>query len=121
MKKYVVALDQGTTSSRAIAFDKNGKPAAAANVEFNQIFPKPGWVEHDPEELFNSQIKALELMISKSGIKAEEIDSIGITNQRETVMMWDAKTGNPIYNAIVWQCRRTAPICEQLIKEGSTE
>ena len=121
MKKYVVALDQGTTSSRAIAFDKDGKPAATANVEFNQIFPKPGWVEHDPEEIFKSQIKALELMMAKSGIKAEEIDSIGITNQRETVMMWDSKTGKPIYNAIVWQCRRTAPICEQLIEDGYTE
>lgn len=121
MKKYVIALDQGTTSSRAIAFDKKGRPAAAANVEFKQIFPKPGWVEHDPEEIFNSQIIALELMIKNSGIVAEEIDSIGITNQRETVMMWDSKTGKPIYNAIVWQCRRTAPICEQLIKDGYTE
>ena len=121
MKKYVVALDQGTTSSRAIAFDKKGRPAAAANVEFKQIFPKPGWVEHDPEEIFNSQMKALELMIKDSDISADQIDSIGITNQRETVMMWDTKTGKPIYNAIVWQCRRTAPICEKLIEDGYTD
>ncbi len=121
MKKYVVALDQGTTSSRAIAFDVNGKPAAVKNVEFNQKFPKPGWVEHDPDEIFESQMQALKLMMNESGIRAAEIDSIGITNQRETVMLWDAETGSPVYNAIVWQCRRTAPICEKLIINGYTD
>jgi len=121
MKKYVVALDQGTTSSRAIAFDVNGKPVAVKNVEFNQIFPKPGWVEHDPEEIYRSQMKALRLMMDESGIAAAEIDSIGITNQRETVMLWDSKTGRPVYNAIVWQCRRTAPLCEELVKNGYTD
>lgn len=121
MKKYVVALDQGTTSSRAIAFDVYGKPAGIKNVEFKQIFPKPGWVEHDPEEIFTSQMKALNIMLKENGIKAEDIDSIGITNQRETVLLWDSKTGKPIYNAIVWQCRRTAPICEQLINDGYSE
>lgn len=120
MKKYVIALDQGTTSSRAIAFNVNGKPVAVKNVEFNQIFPKPGWVEHDPDEIYESQMEALRLMMDESGIAAAEIDSIGITNQRETVMLWDRDTGRPVYNAIVWQCRRTAPICEDLIKKGYT-
>lgn len=121
MKKYVVALDQGTTSSRAIAFNIHGKPIGVKNVEFSQIFPKPGWVEHDPEEIYESQMKALRQMMAENSISAEDIDSIGITNQRETVMIWDSKTGQPVYNAIVWQCRRTASICEELIRNGHTE
>jgi glycerol kinase len=121
MKKYVIALDQGTTSSRAIAFDAKGKPKASRNIEFKQIFPRPGWVEHDPDDIFNSQIEALSLMMKEAGIKADEIDSIGITNQRETVMAWDSTTGLPVHNAIVWQCRRTAPICEELKQNGYTQ
>lgn len=121
MKKYVIALDQGTTSSRAIAFNKKGKPVASKNVEFTQIFPQPGWVEHDPEEIYQSQMTALISMMKENNIYAEDVDSIGITNQRETVMLWDSTTGKPVYNAIVWQCRRTAPIIEKLIEEGHSE
>ena len=121
MRKYVLALDQGTTSSRAIAFDVNGKLVGVKNVEFKQIFPKPGWVEQDPEEIYNSQMSALRRMLDETGIKANEIDSIGITNQRETIVMWDCRTGKPVCNAIVWQCRRTAPICERLVKDGYSE
>ncbi|MDX1358499.1 MAG: glycerol kinase GlpK [Clostridia bacterium] len=121
MKKYVIALDQGTTSSRAIAFNVNGNPVASKNVEFKQIFPKPGWVEHDPDDIYDSQMEALRLMMKEAGIKADEIDSIGITNQRETVMAWNSKTGIPVHNAIVWQCRRTAPICEELRQKGYAE
>jgi len=118
MKKYVVALDQGTTSSRAIAFDAKGLPAGSCNIEFRQYFPKPGWVEHNPDDIYKSQMEALRVMMIKSGIEAAEIDSIGITNQRETVVVWDRKTGKPVYNAIVWQCRRTAPIIEELRAKG---
>ncbi|HRX43131.1 MAG TPA: glycerol kinase GlpK, partial [Clostridia bacterium] len=118
MKKYVVALDQGTTSSRAIAFDREGLPAGSCNIEFKQHFPKPGWVEHNPDDIYKSQMEALRVMMIKEGIEAEEIDSIGITNQRETVVVWDRETGKPIYNAIVWQCRRTASIIEELNAGG---
>lgn len=118
MKKYVVALDQGTTSSRAIAFDREGLPAGSCNIEFKQHFPKPGWVEHNPDDIYKSQMEALRVMMIKEGLEAEEIDSIGITNQRETVVVWDRETGKPIYNAIVWQCRRTASIIEELNTGG---
>ncbi len=121
MKKYVIALDQGTTSSRAIAFGRDGMPVGTENVEFRQIFPQPGWVEHDPEDIFNSQMEALELLISKNDIKSCEIQAIGITNQRETTVLWNKKTGKPVYNAIVWQCRRTAKICEDLKSRGYSE
>ncbi|MBN2558013.1 MAG: glycerol kinase GlpK [Clostridia bacterium] len=121
MKKYVVALDQGTTSSRAIAFDRNGTSVAGQNKEFPQIFPKPGWVEHNPYDIVNSQTDALRSLLRQSGIKAGEIDSIGITNQRETVVVWNRSTGEPVYNAIVWQCRRTAPLCEELIRNGYSQ
>ncbi|MFO7611999.1 MAG: glycerol kinase GlpK [Clostridia bacterium] len=121
MKKYVVALDQGTTSSRAIAFDRNGTAIAGQNKEFQQIFPKPGWVEHNPYDIINSQADALRSLLRSSGIKPEEIDSIGITNQRETVVVWNRSTGEPVYNAIVWQCRRTAPMCDELVRNGYSQ
>ncbi|ERM92050.1 glycerol kinase [Caldanaerobacter subterraneus subsp. yonseiensis KB-1] len=118
MAKYVMALDQGTTSSRAIIFDHSGKMVASLNKEFRQIYPKPGWVEHDPMEIWESQIEVAKGVIEKAGIKPEDIAAIGITNQRETTVVWDKNTGKPIYNAIVWQCRRTAPICDDLKNKG---
>jgi len=118
MAKYVMALDQGTTSSRAIIFDHSGKMIASLNKEFRQIYPKPGWVEHDPMEIWESQIEVAKGVIEKAGIKPEDIAAIGITNQRETTVVWDKNTGKPIYNAIVWQCRRTAPICDELKNRG---
>lgn len=118
MKNYIIALDQGTTSSRAIVFNREKQVVASAQSEFLQIYPKAGWVEHDPSDLWASQSGVLNEVIAKAGIKASEIDSIGITNQRETTIVWDKKTGKPIYNAIVWQCRRTQPLCQQLIEQG---
>lgn len=118
MKKYILAIDAGTTSSRAIIFDKNGQEIAIAQYEFEQHFPKEGWVEHDPLEIWSSQKKAIEDVLSKNNIQASEIDSIGITNQRETTVIWNKKTGIPIYNAIVWQDRRTANICSDLDQKG---
>ncbi len=114
MKKYILALDQGTTSSRAILFDDKQNIVASAQSLFTQIYPHPGWVEHDPMEIWATQNGVMHEVIAKAGISAEEIDSIGITNQRETTIIWDRKTGRPIYNAIVWQCRRTASICEEI-------
>lgn len=118
MKKYVMALDQGTTSSRAIIFDRDAKSIAMAQKEFTQVFPKPGWVEHDPMEIWNTQIEVAREAIRKAKINPEDIAAIGITNQRETTIVWDKKTGKPIYNAIVWQCRRTAEICDELKTKG---
>lgn len=118
MKKYIIALDQGTTSSRAIVFDKNQNIVSAAQNEFTQFYPKAGWVEHDPMEIWATQLGVLNDAIARAGIDIDEIDSIGITNQRETTVIWDKHTGRPIYNAIVWQCRRTANIATQLIDEG---
>jgi len=120
-KKYVIALDQGTTSSRAIIFDKNGYTVGMSQREFTQIYPETGWVEHDPMEIWATQSSVLTEVLAKTGVKPEEVASIGITNQRETTVVWDKKTGNPIYNAIVWQCRRTASICDQLKEEGHEE
>ena len=117
-KKYVIALDQGTTSSRAIIYDKNAHPLGSVQKEFTQYYPEPGWVEHDAEEIFKSQLSVMQSVIINNDIKMDEIAAIGITNQRETVVLWDKETGKPVYNAIVWQCRRTAPLCENLIKEG---
>lgn len=114
MKKYILALDQGTTSSRAILFDKNQNIIASSQTLFTQIYPHPGWVEHDPMEIWATQNGVMHEVIAKAGIKAEEIDSIGITNQRETTLIWDKETGRPIYNAIVWQCRRTAELSTQI-------
>lgn len=117
-KKYVIALDQGTTSSRAIIYNQNAHPLGSAQKEFTQFYPKPGWVEHDPEEIFKSQLNVMQSVIIDNDIKMDEIAAIGITNQRETVVLWDKETGKPVYNAIVWQCRRTSSFCEKLISEG---
>ena len=121
MKKYIIALDQGTTSSRAIIFDKNMNIVAKSQREFSQIFPEPGWVEHNPMEIWASQRSVLTEVVAKSGISLKDVAGIGITNQRETVVIWDKNTGEPVYNAIVWQCRRTAEICEQLKNKGLEE
>lgn len=121
MKKYVMALDQGTTSSRCILFDKKGNICSVAQKEFEQIYPKPGWVEHDPMEIWASQLSVATEAISKIGASADEIASIGITNQRETTVVWNRETGMPIYNAIVWQCRRTAERIDQLKEDGLTD
>lgn len=118
MNGYVVALDQGTTSSRAIAFDTKGAPVTIAQYPFPQIYPKPGWVEHDPMVILETQFRALAEAYEKSELSPTDIAGIGITNQRETTIVWDKKTGEPVYNAIVWQCRRTASICDALIAEG---
>lgn len=118
MKKYVMALDQGTTSSRCILFDKTGNICSVAQKEFEQIYPKPGWVEHDPMEIWASQLSVATEAISKIGASATEIAAIGITNQRETTVVWNRKTGMPIYNAIVWQCRRTAEHIDQMKEDG---
>ncbi len=118
MEKFILSLDQGTTSSRAIIFDRNGLPVASAQKEFTQHFPKPGWVEHNPEEIWSTQAGvALEAM-TKVGIESSDIAAIGITNQRETTVVWNRKTGKPVHNAIVWQDRRTADFCDHLKKEG---
>lgn len=118
MKKYVLALDQGTTSSRCILFDKQGNICGMAQKEFEQIYPHAGWVEHDPMEIWASQLSVATEAMSKIGVTGENIAGIGITNQRETTIVWDRHTGQPIYNAIVWQCRRTADDIEKLVKEG---
>ena len=118
MNGYVVALDQGTTSSRAIVFDTKGAPVTIAQYPFPQIYPKPGWVEHDPMVILETQFRALAEAYEKSELSPTDIAGIGITNQRETTIVWDKKTGEPVYNAIVWQCRRTASICDALIAEG---
>lgn len=121
MKKYVLALDQGTTSCRAILFDREAKCVAMAQKEFLQIYPKPGWVEHDPMEIWQTQIEVAREAITKVQAVPDEIAAIGITNQRETAVVWDKNTGEPIYNAIVWQCRRTADICDELKQKGLEE
>ena len=118
MEKYILALDQGTTSSRAIIFNHAGQIIATEQKEFEQLFPKPGWVEHDAMEIWNSQLSVAKDVFKKSGITPEQIVSIGITNQRETVILWDRKTGKPVYNAIVWQCRRTADMCKSIAETG---
>ena len=118
MNGYVIALDQGTTSSRAIVFDTNGAPVTIAQYPFPQIYPKPGRVEHDPMVILETQFRALAEAYEKSELSPTDIAGIGITNQRETTIVWDKKTGEPVYNAIVWQCRRTASICDALIAEG---
>lgn len=109
-----MALDQGTTSSRAIVFNSAGEIVGVAQKEFTQIYPKPGWVEHDPMEIWGTQSGVAREVIERAGISPQEIAAIGITNQRETTVVWDKNTGKPIYNAIVWQDRRTADICDEL-------
>ena len=118
MKKYVMALDQGTTSSRCILFDKSGHMRSVVQREFTQIYPKPGWVEHDPLEIWSSQLSVAVEAMGKIGAAIEDIAAIGITNQRETTVCFSKKTGKPVYNAICWQCRRTADIIEQLKEDG---
>jgi len=118
MPTYVLALDQGTTSSRAILFDQNGQIAAVAQEEFRQIYPRPGWVEHDPQDIWNSQLRVAKAALNQKQLQSGDVAAIGITNQRETTLIWDRKTGEPVYHAIVWQCRRTADFCEALKKEG---
>ncbi|MBI1780750.1 MAG: glycerol kinase GlpK, partial [Sphingobacteriales bacterium] len=118
MSKYILALDQGTTSSRAIVFDKAGSVIAVAQKEFEQIFPKPGWVEHNANEIWSTQLGVAAEAITKAGLTTADIAAIGITNQRETTVVWDRNTGQPIYNAIVWQDRRTAAFCDQVRGQG---
>jgi len=118
MKKFILSLDQGTTSSRAIVFDTNGLPVATAQKEFTQIFPKPGWVEHNPEEIWSTQAGVAMEAMTRAGIDSSNISAIGITNQRETTVVWNRKTGKPVHNAIVWQDRRTADYCDQLKNDG---
>ena len=119
--KYVLALDQGTTSSRAALVDENQKIVSILNREFPQIYPREGWVEHDPMDIWSSQYGVMMEVVARSGIDPEDIAAIGITNQRETTIVWDRETGKPVCNAIVWQCRRTAPIIEALEREGHSE
>ena len=118
VKQYVIALDQGTTSSRCILFDREQNIIGVAQREFTQHDPQPGWVEHDPMEIWSSQYSVLTEVLAQSGVSPAEIAAIGITNQRETTIVWDKNTGRPIYNAIVWQCRRTASLCEELKRDG---
>ncbi len=116
-KNYILSLDQGTTSSRAIIFDKHGQIAAKAQYEFTQIYPKAGWVEHDPDEILRSEYRAVADALIDGGIEAKEIAAIGITNQRETTVLWNKNTGKPVYNAVVWQCRRTADMAKRIIED----
>ncbi|NDJ75465.1 MAG: glycerol kinase GlpK [Chloroflexi bacterium] len=118
MASYILALDQGTTSSRAILFDAAGQPVATEQQEFPQIFPKPGWVEHNPADIWRTQRDVARAVLDQQGISAKDVAAIGITNQRETTLIWDRATGEPVHNAIVWQCRRTAPMCDALKAEG---
>ena len=117
-KKYIMSLDQGTTSSRAILFDKKGNIVATSQKEFTQFYPNPGWVEHNPMEIWGSQSGVMREVLETNSIKPEEVCAIGITNQRETTIVWDKNTGKPVYNAIVWQCRRTSQICDELKAKG---
>ena len=121
MEKYILSLDQGTSSSRAIVFDHKGQIRSMAQREFTQIFPRSGWVEHNPHEIWSSQASVIAEAITSIGIDGSNIAGIGITNQRETTIVWDSETEEPIYNAIVWQDRRTSEYCDQLKAEGKTE
>jgi len=121
MAKYIMALDSGTTSSRCILFNQNGEMCSAAQKEFTQFFPKPGWVEHDAEEIWSTQLEVAKAAMENIGASAGDICAIGITNQRETAIVWDRHTGVPVYHAIVWQCRRTSEYCDLLKKKGLTE
>ena len=120
-KKYILSLDQGTTSSRAILFDHDGNIVKTAQKEFKQYYPEAGWVEHDPMEIWGSQMGVAREVLETAGVKTDEIAAIGVTNQRETTVVWDRETGKPIYNAIVWQCRRTAALCEAWVEKGYSE
>lgn len=118
MKKYILSLDEGTTSARAILFDRKGSAVSSAQREFTQIYPQPGYVEHDPMEIFSSQYSAIAGAVTQIGAHVSQIAAVGVTNQRETVIVWDRRTGEPVCNAVVWQCRRTAEMCERLKAEG---
>ena len=118
MKNYILTLDEGTTSARAIIFDECGSVVSLAQNEFTQIYPTPSFVEHDPIEILSAQYSAITECIIKSGLNVQDISCVGITNQRETVIVWNRLTGEPVYNAIAWQCRRTAPLCEELKSQG---
>ena len=119
MGKYLMALDQGTTSSRSIIFDKSGNIVSMAQKEFKQIYPEPGWVEHNPREIWSSQFATAIEAMANVGATYDDIEAIGITNQRETTVVWDKETGEPVYNAIVWQCRRTSHLIDKIVKEGN--
>lgn len=119
--KYIIALDQGTTSSRAVIYNQNAKPLFSKGIEFPQIYPQAGWVEHNPMDIFNSQMSALKDVIKQAKANPQEIAAIGITNQRETIILWDKNTGKPVYNGIVWQCRRTADYCKKLVQKGKSQ
>ncbi len=123
MADYILALDQGTTSSRAILFDRAGRVAGTAQHEFTQIFPegKPGWVEHDPFEIWTSQLSAAVEVLGRAGVRPRDVAALGITNQRETAVVWERATGKPVYNAIVWQDRRTADVCARLVADGAED
>ena len=121
MAKYVMALDAGTTSNRCILFNEKGQMCSVAQREFKQIFPKPGWVEHDANEIWASQLGVAVEAMNMIDASAADIAAIGITNQRETTILWDKNTGEPVYNAIVWQCRRTSEYCDSLKEQGLTE
>ncbi|MDD6436344.1 MAG: FGGY family carbohydrate kinase, partial [Clostridiales bacterium] len=121
MQRYVMALDAGTTSNRCILFDEKGRICSVAQKEFRQIYPQPGWVEHDPEEIWETQLEVAVTALRNAGASAADIAAIGITNQRETTIIWDRATGEPVYNAIVWQCRRTAEYSDSLIHAGHME
>ena len=121
MSKYIMALDAGTTSNRCILFDKEGKVCSIAQKEFTQIFPRPGWVEHDADEIFSTQMEVAKQAMANIGATAADVAAIGITNQRETTVVWNRFTGRPVYHAIVWQCRRTASFCDELVNEGLTD
>ena len=120
MNRYLLALDQGTTSSRAILFDCLGNIVRSAQYEFRQIYPQAGYVEHDPLDILETQKQAAADVLLRQGVRQGEVAAIGVTNQRETTIVWEKATGRPVHNAIVWQCRRTAPMCEQLMAEGLT-
>ncbi|TFG79830.1 MAG: glycerol kinase, partial [Spirochaetales bacterium] len=120
-ESYILALDQGTTSSRAIVFNQAGTVIGVRQIPFNQVYPQPGWVEHDPEEIWQSQYAAAIGAIETAQVRPDQIAAIGITNQRETTLLWDRTTGKPVHNAIVWQCRRSAGICQELKALGYEE
>eukprot|EP01036_Dinobryon_divergens_P054386 gene54386-72673_t len=121
MTTYLLALDQGTSSSRSIVFDREGRIVAIAQKELTQIYPQPGWVEHDPMEIWRSQLATAREVLTKAGLQASDIHAIGITNQRETTVLWNRKTGQPVHNAIVWQDRRAEPLCARLREEGMSD
>jgi glycerol kinase len=118
MGHYIMALDQGTTNSRTLIFNRDGEIVSSSQQKLKQIYPRPGWVEHDPEQIWTSQLQTIRVALDKANIQASEISAIGIANQRETMVLWDRRTGKPVYNAIVWQCRRTANFCKELQEEG---